>query len=111
MKKRIGTRDYDTDKSELICDIEGGKLYRKCSRGREWFAVFDNYAIRPLNEDNSRDKELIKIGMQYVNESIPEKTTIWVDRETHSKLAYTAKRKGISISELVKNIVESVIQK
>ena len=109
MKKRIGTRDYDTDKSELVCDIEGGKLYRKCSRGRQWFAVFDNYAIRPLDEDNSRDKKLIDIGMQYVEESVPEKTTIWVDRETHSKLAYAAKQQRISISELVKNIVVKVL--
>ena len=59
MKKRIGTKLYDTDTSEMICAVEGGKLYRKCSRDRSWFLLTDEGTIRPLTK---ADQDLIRIG-------------------------------------------------
>ena len=111
MKKRIGSRIYDSEKSEKICDIEGGSLYRKRSHGKEWFIIFENGAIRPLYDSNSKDKELIDVGLQYVDKSKTSRTTIWVDRETYDLLASYADRNNMSITQAVKNIVESVIQK
>lgn len=107
MKKRIGTRNYDTEKSELICEVDGGQLYRKRSSEKEWFAVFGD-VIRPLNENNARDKELIKIGMKYIDISEPERTTIWVDRETHKKVSDVAKEWGCSLGEVIKRLIDQI---
>lgn len=107
MKKRIGTKLYDTDTSEMICSVEGGKLYRKCSRDRSWFLLTDDGTIRPLTV---ADQDLIRIGKDHIGEvTKPASTTIWVDRDTHSKLAAAAKQWGCSISEVVRRMVKHLV--
>lgn len=107
MKKRIGTKLYDTDTSEMICEVEGGKLYRKCSRDRSWFLLTNDGMIRPLTE---ADRDLIRIGEDHIGEvTKPASTTIWVDRDTHSKLAAAAKQMGCSISEVVRKLVRHLV--
>lgn len=110
MQKRIGTRFYDTEKSEMICEITNGKLYRKRTRDREWFAVFDNGAIRPLDINHPRDKKLIEIGLPYVeDETLPESTSIRIDRETLTKINTIAKMWKCSVSEVVKRLVKQFL--
>lgn len=109
MSKRIGSRVYDPEKSEMICEIDGGKIYRKRSHGREWFTVFDDGAIRPLDENNSKDRELIEIGLQNVHETKPSRTTVWVDRETYELLSKYADKNRMNISEALAIIVRRVI--
>ena len=110
MGKGIGSRVYDPEKSEMICEIDDGKIYRKRSHDREWFAVFDNGAIRPLDENEPRDKELIDIGQQHVSEdSAKSRTTIWVDRETHERFAAAARKQKVSISEFLRQLAKRLM--
>ena len=56
MKKRIGTKLYDTDKSELICDSSYGKIYRKKTGLGEFFAYDeDKNTIIPFEYDVAKD--------------------------------------------------------
>lgn len=45
MKKRIGTKLYDTDKSEFICESAYGQIYRKKTGLGEYFACKDETII------------------------------------------------------------------
>jgi len=54
MKKRIGTKFYDTDKSEYICESIYGKVYRKITGLGEYFAC-DGNTIIPLEYDLAKD--------------------------------------------------------
>lgn len=107
MKKRIGSRYYDTETAELIAENAFGKIYRKRSRGREWFVVWsDPELIDPLDDAQAR----AMLGESYVEDPEPRFTTIWVDRETHAKIAEMARRDSVTITEEVRRIVETVIK-
>lgn len=104
MKKRIGSKIYDTETSELISETALGKVYRKRTREREWFLCDDKYIFTPLtNEDAER-----LIGELPGN--VPESATIMVrvDRETHAKIAGKAKQLGISITEMVRRMATTL---
>ena len=104
MKKRIGTKLYDTEKSELVCPIEGGQLYRKRTRNREWFAVMDDGTVKTMDMYNPFDVLLMETGKSFIpDEEPPASTMIRVDRETHDILAAEADRIGCPISELVRD--------
>lgn len=107
MRKRIGSKLYDTATSELLCSIEGGQLYQKRTRDREYFAVMDDGTIRPLDVYNPLDVLLMETG-KLPPETEPESSTtmIRVDRETHAKIAGKAKADGISITEEVRRMAE-----
>ena len=108
MKKRIGSKLYDTETSELICTVKGDRLYRKSTRNREWFLLTAEGKIRPLNE--VEDQNIIEVGEAAIgNESKPAKTTIWVDRDTHSKLSAFAKEWRCSISDVVRKLVQHLV--
>ena len=112
MKKRIGSRNYDTDTSELICSIDGGRLYRKRSRDREWFAVMDDGTIRPLDVYNPLDVLLMETGR------LPEGALddpepayadrIRVDPETHARISAAAKAQGVSMAAIVRALAQSL---
>lgn len=109
IKKRIGSKLYDTNTSECLCTIEGGILFQKRTRDREYFAVMDDGTVRPLDVYNPFDMLLMETG--YVPaEPEPESKDIMVrvDRETHAKIAAEAKRLGISITEMVRRMAENI---
>ena len=111
MKKRIGSKLYDTDTAELVCSIDGGQLYRKRTRDREWFAVFDDGSIRPLDVYNPLDMLLMETGhlpSSAIFDEPETNTTIWVDRETHRKISKLAKADRISITEEVRRVFSSL---
>ena len=59
MRKRIGTKLYDTDKSEFICDSAMGKIYRKRTGLGEYYAYNeDRDRIIPLEYETA--KEIVK---------------------------------------------------
>ena len=59
MKKRIGTKLYDTDRSEFICESGMGKIYRKRTGLGEYFAYNeDRDKVIPLEYDLA--KEIVK---------------------------------------------------
>ena len=101
MKKRIGSKLYDTEKSEAVFVSPLGTLYRKRTRAREWFLCDEKYIFTPLtNEDAER-----LIGE--LPDNVPESATIMVrvDRETHNIIAEEAKRRGVSMTEALRSIV------
>lgn len=99
MKKRIGSKLYDTDSSELVADVGVGILYRKKTREREWFLQIGKY-IEPVEDEQARGL----LGENVYHEKLPEskRIMIGVDRQTHAKIARAAKKEGLPISEFVK---------
>lgn len=102
MKKRIGSKLYDTETSELIAQTVMGDVYRKRTREREWFLVTLCDYIEPLDEAEAR----ALIGESSYRERPPEskRIMIGVDRETHEKIASAAKRQGVSIADVVRQL-------
>lgn len=99
MKKRIGSKLYDTETSELIADVGVGILYRKKTREREWFLQIGQY-IEPVGEAQAR----ALLGENIYIEKPPEskRIMIGIDRQTHEKIARAAKKKGLPISEFMR---------
>jgi len=110
MKKRIGSKLYDTETSEHLCAIDGGQLYQKRTRDREYFAAMDDGTIRPLDVYDPMDMLLMETGKD-ISFDDPGPSTgsvmIRVDRQTHAKISGIAKRRGISIGEAVKQMAEA----
>ena len=99
MKKRIGSKLYDTESSEFIADVGVGSLYRKRTREREWFLLIGEN-IEPIDDKQAR----ALLGENTYTEKPVEskRIMIGVDRITHSKIARSAKKEGLPISEFVK---------
>jgi hypothetical protein len=94
MKKRIGSKLYDTETSELIRSIEGGQLYQKRTRDREWFAVMDDWTIRPMPEMTDKPE--------------PTEYRVRIDRETYYRIAGKAKAENCSMSEVIRELVSEL---
>ena len=107
MKKRIGSRIYDTDTSELVCSIEGGQLYQKRSRGREWFAVMNDGTIRPLDVYNPMDMLLMETGKlpADLTKAEPKEYRVRLDAETYDLVSEAAESEGVSMSQIVRRAV------
>ena len=107
MKKRIGSRLYDTDTSELMCSIEGGQLYQKRSRGREWFAVMNDGTIRPLDIYNPEDRLLMETGKLPADLTKPEPAEyrVRLDSETYDLVVGAAESEGVSMAQIVRRAV------
>lgn len=105
MKKRIGSRLYDTDKSELVADVGVGILYRKRTREREWFMLIGDI-IEPLE---GAEAFALLGKTAYREKPVDEKRImIGVDRQTHAKISQLAKKDNLSIAEEVRRIVSMV---
>ena len=103
MRKRIGSKLYDTGTSELVKDVGVGVLYRKRTRDREWFLVIGG-TIEPLNEDQAR----ALLGEDVRVQAAPDnRIMIAIDRETHMKISGVAKERGITIGDAVRELVKS----
>ena len=110
MKKRIGSKLYDTDTAELVCGVDGGQLYRKKTRGREWFAVFDDGTVKPLDVYDPLDRLLMETGhLPKMDEPASDSVMVRVDRETHAKIANVAKTRGQSITKTIAQIVNKYV--
>jgi hypothetical protein len=104
LRKRIGTKLYDTDTAELLKEIEGGQLYQKRTRDREYFVVMDDGTIRPLDINDPFDVVLVNVELK---QQVPQSdhVMIRVDRDTHTRITALAKRDGVSITEEVRRII------
>lgn len=103
MKKRIGSKLYDTESSELVGDVGSGVLYRKRTREREWFMVREDRII-PLE-----DHEAAALIGDRDPEPENKRIMIGIDRETHAVIAAAAKKKGITIAEEIRQLVRNMI--
>lgn len=104
MKKRIGTKLYDTETSEMISDVGVGILYRKRTRKREWFLHIGD-AIEPLDEKQA--KALLGEDVRIEKKPDTDSVMIRVDRATHNKIAKQAEKEGLPISKFVKKWAET----
>lgn len=101
MRKRIGSRDYNTESSELIQDVGIGLLYRKRTRGREWFLLIGD-DLEPVSDDQAR--ALLGDSVYVEHQPEPQSWMIRVDKETHDRITTAAYIAGISASELVRQL-------
>ena len=95
MKKRIGSKLYDTETSELVCHIDGGQLYRKRTRDRECFAVMDDGTVQPMPDMTEKPE--------------PLEYRVRVDKETYQRISDTAAAEGISMAQVVRKAVLSKV--
>lgn len=107
MKVRIGSRNYNTETSELVCRIDGGQLYRKRTRDREWFAVFDDGTVRPLDVYDPLDMLLMETGKLPVDltKAEPKEYRVRLDAETYDLVSEAAESEGVSMSQIVRRAV------
>ena len=106
MKKRIGTKLYDTESAELIAGTIFGDVYRKRTRDREWFVVNGGHII-PMPDAEARSM----LGENAYTEKEPDTNSIMVrvDRETHARIAAEAKARGIPIGEVIRRMAENLV--
>ena len=112
MKKRIGSKLYDTDTAEPICSIDGGRLYRKRTRDREWFAAFDDGSIRPLDPYDPIDMLLMETGHLPAG-ALEDPEPVYADRirvdpDTHARISAASKRLGCSMAEVVRRLAKDL---
>ena len=106
MKKRIGTKLYDTDTSEMVADVGVGILYRKRTRKREWFLLIGDF-IEPVDDRQAR--ALLGEDVRIPKDEEPVTTTIRVDSETHRKIEARADAEGLPISKFVKKWADETL--
>ena len=105
MKKRIGTKLYDTDTSEKVADVGVGILYRKRTRKREWFLLIGDY-IEPI--DDKQAKALLGDDVRIEKKPDTDSIMIRVDRVTHEKIAARAEKEGLSINKYLCKIMDTI---
>lgn len=105
MKKRIGTKLYDTETSEKVADVGVGILYRKRTRKREWFLLIGDH-IEPVDDKQARALlgEDVKVEKKPDTDSI----MIRVDLETHNRIASRAEKEKLSITKFMKKWAETL---
>lgn len=110
MKKRIGSRLYDTETSEPVCGIEGGQLFRKRSRDREWFAVMNDGTVRPLDVYDPIDVLLMETGKLpdgALDDPDPISDKIRVDPETYQRVHAAARSAGVSMGRIIRDALNA----
>lgn len=105
MKKRIGTKLYDTDTSEMVSDVGVGILYRKRTRKREWFLVIGDHVE---SVDDKQAKALLGNPERYPKKPDLDSVMIRVDRATHNKIASRAEMEKLSITKFMKKWAETL---
>lgn len=111
MKKRIGTKLFDTETSECCKVTESGRLYRKKTRDRGFFFVYNNGDVVPLTDEDISALESNFNTAQLGNLFASQKATgssgyqVRVDKQTHDKLRKASKEQGVTISTVVKELV------
>ena len=106
MKKRIGTKLYDTVTAELIADVGMGLLYRKRTRNREWFLVVDGI-ILPMTDVEAR----AALGESSYRENQPPEPTAYmlrVDKETREIINAKADEANMSVTKFMRKIAEEL---
>ena len=101
MKKRIGTREYNTETSELIAHLVTGDLYRKRTRDHEYF-LLTGEIITPMSEPEAR----AALGERSYQPKKPEYWFIRVNQETHDKIAAEAKKQHTTMTEIVRQFAK-----
>ena len=103
MKKRIGSKLYDTDTAELVSDSPFGKLYRKRTRDREWFFLPNGGSIQPLTDLEAM--AMLGEPSEYSpGKPEPQEYRIRIDRNTYDRIAAAAEEKDISMAAIFRSL-------
>ena len=109
MKKRIGSKLYDTDKAE--CILPEANLYKQ-PKNRTFF-TFDGTIITPITFEQA--EEIIRgAGSDLYNKIFPHKADakgmgrIAVDIEYIEKLAAYSRRVGIPQKKIIEEFIDSL---
>lgn len=105
MKKRIGSKLYDTETSEMIADVGVGILYRKKTRKREWFLLIGD-TIEPVDDKQAR--ALLGENVRFEKEPSAE-VMIRVDRITHNRIVKRAEQEKLSITKFMKKWADETL--
>ena len=116
MKKRIGSKLYDTDRGELILQdpITGQDLYKQPNK---WsFYLFDGGSIEPLTFDQAA--EIIRGKgdpdlLQYLEVKPDARgcTKISVTVRHYNKIQAYASRQGQSVKSIIVSFIDSLSEK
>lgn len=113
MKKRIGSKLYDTDNGiKVLQDPETGKdLYKQ--QNKRTFYLFDGEQITPLTFDQA--EEMIKAAgspdlLQHLEIKADARgcTKIGVTVDHYNKIQAYAARRGLSIKNLIESYIDSL---
>ena len=109
MKKRIGTKTYNTEKSE--CILPAANLYKQPLK-RSFF-TFDGETITPLTFDQAA--EILRgagdpalLSYLEVKEDNRGRVRVAVDAEHYRRLSEYSRKTGISCSKLVESFIDSL---
>ena len=115
MRKRIGTKTYDTEKSEFICESDLGKIFRKKTGLGEYFACNEQtqsivpleYAVaKDLVKANDKEQYEKLFSIRDKDDSTKKIITISLTDSEKMKLRRQSSQKKMSMSEYVVWLVE-----
>lgn len=106
MKKRIGSRLYNTDTAECIAESIG--LYRQ--RNRQTYFIYDGQEIKPI-EYNEAEKLLLEIGIKDTTTHKAGKngqTKIGVSPAAADRLAAYCRINNITQKAVIESFINSL---
>lgn len=106
MKKRIGSRLYNTDTAECIAESIG--LYRQ--RNRQTYFIYDGQEIKPI-EYNEAEKLLLEIGIKDTTTHKAGKngqTKIGVSPDAADRLAAFCRVHGVTQKKVIEDFIYSL---
>lgn len=115
MRKRIGTKLFDTETSDFICKSDLGKIYRKKAGLGEYFAHNEQKnAIIPLEysvakdivKENDRDQYEKLFSLRDKDNSVKKIITISVTDAEKMKMRRQSAQRKMSMSEYVVWLIE-----
>lgn len=115
MRKRIGTKLFDTETSDFICESDLGKIFRKKAGLGEYFAYNEQkQSIIPLEYATAKDlvKENDKeqydklFSLRDKDDSIKKIITICITEAEKMKLRRQSAQRKMSMSEYIVWLIE-----
>lgn len=115
MKKRIGTKFYDTEKSDFICGSGLGKIYRKKTGLGEYFAHNEQKQIiipleyttaKDIVKENAKDQYEKLFSVRDKDDSVKKIITISLTDSEKMKLRRQSAQRKMSMSEYVVWLIE-----
>ena len=123
MKGRIGTKNYNTDTSDKVCNTPRGVLYHKRSRSQEFFLFKSDGATtreRFIDVTWPEANDLVKqygsreqhielftiVGASKTASSTGHRTRVNLDDYHYIKATRNASRLGISVGDYIRRLID-----
>ena len=115
MKKRIGTKLFDTETSDFVCESDLGKIFRKKAGLGEYFAYNEQkQIIIPLEYDTAKDLVKANDKEQYdklfslrdKDDTVKKIITISITDSEKMRLRRQSAQRKMSMSEYIVWLVD-----